>query len=82
MGKLTIKGLEEADANSLSERWKLRNGEVFDTSYSDRFFRIDARDEMERIMTARLAQRKGLPEIQIAPNQLNLNADVTIEFKN
>jgi hypothetical protein len=82
MGKLTIKGLEEADANSLSERWKLRNGETFDTSYSDRFFRIDARDEMQRIMAARQAQRKGLPEIQITPNPLNLNADVTIEFKN
>jgi outer membrane protein insertion porin family len=81
MGKLTIKGLEEADANSLSERWKLRNGEVFDTSYSDRFFRIDAREQMERIMTARQAVRKGPPEIRITPNQLNLNADVTIEFK-
>ncbi|HEV7744368.1 MAG TPA: POTRA domain-containing protein [Pyrinomonadaceae bacterium] len=81
MGKLTIKGLEEADATLLSERWKLRNGEVFDTSYSERFFRIDAREQMERIMIAREAQRKGPPEIQITPNRLNLNADVTIEFK-
>jgi outer membrane protein insertion porin family len=81
MGKLTIKGVEEADATLLSERWKLRNGEVFDSSYSDRFFRIDAREQMERIMTARQAQRKGPPEIQITPNLLNLNADVTIEFK-
>jgi outer membrane protein assembly factor BamA len=81
MGKLTIKGLEEADANALSERWKLRNGEVFDSSYSDRFFRIDAREQMERIMTARQALRKGPPEIRITPNLLNLNADVTIEFK-
>lgn len=81
MGKLTIKGLEEADANSLSERWKLRNGEVFDSSYSERFFRIDAREQMARIMIAREAQRKGLPEIHVTPNRLNLNADVTIEFK-
>ncbi|HEV7682380.1 MAG TPA: POTRA domain-containing protein [Pyrinomonadaceae bacterium] len=81
MGKLTIKGLDEADANSLSERWKLRNGEVFDTSYSDRFFRIDALEQMNRIMIAREAQRKGPPEVRITPNQLNLNADVTIEFK-
>jgi hypothetical protein len=81
MGKLTIKGLEEADANSLSERWKLRNGEVFDSSYSERFFRIDAREVMERIMTARQTQRKGPPETRITPNLLNLNADVTIEFK-
>lgn len=82
MGKLTIKGLEEDDANSLEQRWKLRNGEVFDTSYADRFFRIDAREQMEKIMAARQAQRKGPPEIKFTPNQLNLNADVIIEFKN
>jgi outer membrane protein insertion porin family len=82
MGKLTIKGLEEEDANSLEQRWKLRNGEVFDTSYADRFFRIDAREQMEKIMVARQAQRKGPPEIKFTPNQLNLNADVIIEFKN
>ena len=82
MGQLTIKGLDEADANSLQEGWKLRNGEVFDASYTERFFRIDAREPMERIMLARQAKRKGPPEIKITPNQLNLNADVTIEFKN
>ena len=82
MGKLTIKGLDEVDANSLEERWKLRNGEVFDTSYTDRFFRIDAREQMARIMSARQAQRKGPPEIKFTPNRLNLNADVIIEFKN
>jgi outer membrane protein assembly factor BamA len=82
MGKLTIKGLEEEDANSLEQRWKLRNGEVFDTSYIDRFFRIDAVEQMAKIMAARQAQRKGPPEIKFTPNQLNLNADVIIEFKN
>lgn len=82
MGKLTIKGLDEADANSLEERWKLKNGEVFDTSYTERFFRTDAREPMQRIMLARQVQRKGPPEIAITPNRQNLNADVTIEFKN
>ena len=82
MGKLTIKGLDEADVNSLEERWKLKNGEVFDTSYTERFFSTDAREAMQRIMSAREAQRKGPPEIEITPNQQNLNADVTIKFKN
>jgi outer membrane protein assembly factor BamA len=82
MGQLTIKGLDEEDTNSLQERWKLRNGEVFDTSYTDRFFRIDGREPMERIMLVRQAKRKGPPEIKITPNELNLNADVIIEFKN
>ena len=82
MGKLTIKGLDEADANSLEERWKLKNGEVFDTSYTDRFFRTDAREAMQRIMSARQLQHKGPPELEITPNRQNLNADVTIAFKN
>ncbi|MGH9929754.1 MAG: POTRA domain-containing protein, partial [Pyrinomonadaceae bacterium] len=82
MGKLTIKGLNEADAQSLEARWKLRNGEVFDTSYTERFFRTDAGEAMQRIMSARQAQRKGPPDIQITPNRQNLNADVTIEFRN
>ena len=82
MGKLIIKGLDEADVQSLEERWKLRNGEVFDTSYTERFFRNDAREPMRRIMAAREAQRKGPPDIEIKPNRLNMNADVTIEFKN
>jgi len=82
MGKLTIKGLDEEDANSLQERWKLRNGEVFDTSYTDRFFRTDAREPMAKIMSARQAQRKAPPEIKFTRNELNMNADVIIEFKN
>ena len=82
MGKLTIKGLDEEDANSLQERWKLRNGEVFDTSYTDRFFRTDAREPMAKIMSARQAQRKAPPEIKFTRNELNMNADVSIEFKN
>ena len=83
MGKLTIKGLSEADANSLEARWKLKNGEVFDTSYSDRFLQTDARDEISKIMSAWQTQHKSPPQIrvQIKPNQLNLNADVIIEFK-
>jgi len=82
MGKLTIKGLDEEDANSLQERWKLKNGEVFDTSYTDRFFRTDAREPMAKIMSARQAQRKAPPEIKFTRNELNMNADVIIEFKN
>jgi outer membrane protein assembly factor BamA len=82
MGTLTIKGLDEESANSLKERWKLRNGEVYDTSYADRFFRTDAGEAMQKIMLARQAQRKPPPELKITRNQLNLNADVTIEFKN
>jgi outer membrane protein assembly factor BamA len=84
MGKLTIKGLSEADSRSLEQRWKLKTGEVFDSSYVDRFFKTDAREEMQRIILARQVQRRGPPQIanEITPNHQTLTADVTLEFKN
>jgi hypothetical protein len=37
---------------------------------------------MAKIMSARQAQRKPPPEIKFTRNELNMNADVIIEFKN
>lgn len=84
MGKLTIKGLSEADAKSLEQRWKLKSGEVYDSSYFDRFFKTDAREEFQRLFSARQAQGKGQPQIgsEVVPNRQTLTADVTVEFKN
>jgi len=84
VGKLTIKGLSEVDSKSLEQRWKLKSGEVFNNSYFDRFFKTDAREEMQRIILARQVQRKGPPQIanEVTPNKQTLTADVTLEFKN
>jgi outer membrane protein assembly factor BamA len=84
MGKLTIKGLSEDDAKSLESSWKLRNGEVFDSSYFERFINVDAREQFQKLFSARKALGKGPPQIghEIVPNRQNLNADVTLEFKN
>jgi outer membrane protein assembly factor BamA len=84
MGKLTIKGLSEADSKSLEQSWKLKSGEVFDSSYFERFLKTDAREEMQRTMRARQAQGKGAPQIshETIPNRQTLTADVTVEFKN
>ena len=46
------------------------------------FLEQTPREPLARIMFARQAQRKGEPEIKFTRNQLNLNADVIIEFKN
>ncbi len=83
MGKLTIKGLSEAESKALEESWKLKAAEVFDTSYFDRFFKTDARAEMQRIFLARQAQGKGPPQArpEVVPNRQTLTVDVTIEFK-
>src|ERR1700730_9316338 len=84
MGRLTIKGLSDADAKSLEQRWKLKSGEVFNSSYFDQFFKTDAREEIQRILALRQAQSKGRPQIgrEIVPNRQTLTADVTLEFKN
>lgn len=84
MGTLTIKGLTDDDAKSLEERWKLKSGDVFDGNYFERFFKTDARDEIQRIYSARQAVGKsplGTTQ-EVTPNRKTLTADVTIEFKN
>lgn len=83
MGSIKIKGLNESDARSLERKWKLKSGEIFDTSYLDRFFKTDIIEEMQKLVAARKALGKGLPDIKedITPNRQTLTADVTIEFK-
>jgi outer membrane protein assembly factor BamA len=84
MGKLNIKGLTDADAKSLQERWKLKSGDVFDGAYFERFLKSDAREEIQRIFSERQAARKsplGTTQ-EVTPNRQTLTADVTIEFKN
>ena len=83
MGKLIIKGLSEADAQSLQQKWQLKSGEVFDSSYFERFLKTDARDEIQKIIAARQAAGKAQPQIgnETNPNRQTLTADVTIEFK-
>ncbi len=83
MGTIKIKGLNEAEAISLEKKWKLKSGEVFDTSYFERFFKTDVAEEIQRLIAARRALGKGPPDIKedITPKRQTLTADVTIEFK-
>lgn len=83
MGAFKIKGLSESDAKSLERKWKLKSGEVLDTSYLERFFTTDIIEELQRLIAARKALAKGPPDIKkdITPNRQTLTADVTIEFK-
>jgi outer membrane protein insertion porin family len=83
MGRITIKGLSDSDARSLERKWKLKNGEIFDTNYLERFFKTDVSEEIQRLIATRRASGKGPPDIkeEITPNRQTLTADVTIEFK-
>jgi outer membrane protein assembly factor BamA len=83
MGKLTVKGVTAADVVALEERWKLKRGDVFDTSYPERFLKTDGREVLQKIAAAWQAQGKRPPAIgfQTTPNRTTVLADVTLEFK-
>jgi hypothetical protein len=83
MGKLNVIGLSAADAKPLEQKWKLKTGDIFDSSYTDKFFASDGRAEIQRITGATLAAGKPLPQIrsEIKADHQALTADVTITFK-
>ena len=83
MGKLRIRGVDSATIVALEERWKLRRGDVFDTTYPERFIKTDGREELQRIAVAWQAQGKRPPAVsyEITPNRPAVLADVTLEFK-
>ena len=84
MGTVEFKGVSPADAAALQERWKLKSGDIYDESYSDRFFREDGRMLLSRIFQERRSmQKQGPPlEVRARPNRKALTVDVTIEIKN
>jgi outer membrane protein assembly factor BamA len=83
MGRLTVRGAGPADVIALEERWKLKRGDVFDTTYPERFLKTDGREVLQRIAVAWQAQGKRPPAISVEtnPNRTTVLADVTLEFK-
>lgn len=83
MGTIEFKGFSADDAATLSKKWGLKSGDVYDQSYVIRFFREDAREVMGRIMMQRQSQGKPLPNLgtQEQPNREALVVNLTIEMK-
>jgi outer membrane protein assembly factor BamA len=82
MGTFTVKGLSDAQAVSLQQKWKLKTGEVFDTFYTDQYIRKDAGEDLQQIIRARDARGQRPPEFAFDPHRETLTADVVLEFKN
>jgi len=84
MGTVDFKGFAEADSAALKDSWKLKTGDVFDSSYLDRFFREDARAVISRLFQERRATSKKPPSVdpQTRVNRKSLTVDITIELKN
>ena len=84
IGTVEFKGFSADDAFILGKRWGLKSGEVYDRSYTGRFFRDDARELMTRIAQERQSQGKPLPNLNTreTPNRETLTVNLTIELKN
>jgi outer membrane protein assembly factor BamA len=83
MGTVEFKGFSADDAATLSKKWGLKSGEVYDQSYAGRFFRNEAREIMSGVAKARQSQGKPLPNIntQETPNRETLIVNVVFEVK-
>ena len=83
MGTVEFKGFSADDAFILGKRWGLKSGEVYDRSYTGRFFRNDARELMSRIAQERQSQGKPLPNLgtRETPDRQTLIVNLVIEIK-
>jgi len=83
MGTVEFKGFSADDAATLSKRWGLKSGEVYDQSYVGRFFRDEAREITTRIAKEHESQGKPLPNIDTRerPNRQTLIVNLIIELK-
>jgi outer membrane protein insertion porin family len=76
MGSLEINGLPEALTQKLKDSWQLKQSEVFDTSYYEKFMK----SAMKEIDAAGLLRVSG-SNVEYKPNRDNLTVSVLINFK-
>jgi outer membrane protein assembly factor BamA len=76
MGQLAISGLSEDETKKLNNTWKLKTGEVFDSSYPGDFVRMAIK---ERIISSSTPPRKY--GVEAKPDHQKLTVDVVIQFK-
>jgi len=83
IGTVEFKGFSADDAFILGKKWNLKNGEVYDRSYTGRFFRDTGRDIMTRLAQERQSQGKPLPNLSTreTPDRQALIVNLVIELR-
>lgn len=83
MGTVEFRGVSAADADALKDKWKLKSGEIYDQSYSNRFFREDAALLLARIYRERNLMQKASSPVDVRPvlNRQALTVNLIIEIK-
>jgi|SRR5215213_1660766 len=84
MGTVEFKGFPAGDVATLTKRWSLKSGDVYDRSYAGEFLRSNAGEMMSRIAQERLSQRKPVPNLGLNENlnDQTLTVNLVIELKN
>jgi outer membrane protein assembly factor BamA len=77
MGLLAISGLPEDETKKLNDMWKLKTGDVFDSSYPGDFVRMAIKERV--ISSGSTTPRKY--GVDLNPDHQKLTVDVAIQFK-
>lgn len=78
MGSLITKGFKESESKALQERWGLKPGEVYNSSYAEQFLQKQLGEILKSTFMERRAQNKPSPKIKSDP-KLDLTA-LTVDF--
>lgn len=84
MGRLSIRGFSESEANQINAKWELKTGEVFDEGYWNDFFHKHMGEILRETLRQRAAQGKAPPSIkpEYKPDRKTLTVDVTLIMSN
>jgi hypothetical protein len=79
-----VKGFPVDAAKALDEKWKLKQGDVFDEGYVREFTKIPVGEILRPVYFERRAQNKPPPNVKTStsPNKTALTVDVTFELTN
>lgn len=82
MGSFFVKGLPDNQTNYLRGKWEMLKGDVYDSGYTENFFKVTLRESFGKFLAERKAA--GKPELVITttirPNKTDLTVDVILQF--
>lgn len=84
MGRLSIRGFSESEANQIKAKWELKEGEIFDDGYFYDFVKKHLGEILRNTLQQRSAQGKAPPSVkpEYTPDRKALTVDVTIVMSN
>lgn len=84
MGKLTVKGFPVETTKAITEKWRLKAGDIFDDGYAREFSSKQMGEALRGIFAERRAQGKSAPDVKWIRNlnRETLTVDIILELTN